>query len=483
VLTVGLVLAGAAPVARAGQLDADLLKKGGHVLLYLNDKGYRNVGVLPFQVKKGYRPASFEGAPVAMNLTTRLENALILSQDPTGKTLGVIRNAAGTASRAHVGAYRTSPAAFRKLFAQDYALAWGNRKVKADAFLTGTVINSGLDRSRTSVIIEAFDAKGMKAGKLTQQEVCRFDFPTDRAMLSDLGYAWSLSPTVLRRGLTPTQRDQVAVNQVARRDQQGDDGPRPDEGQAGTPLNIAGFSFEIYYNGEKQPITPLSEQQPGRKAPLYQVPPAPQGAEIVLVLTRLDESQKTLGAVLKVNGKSTWQQEDAESIRCRKWLYTPDRKGAPDRFLGFYMDTEGRNLRKFRVLTPQESAERAAELGNRVGWIDLEVFASGGAGGQGDSTKVISTRSVASRSMTRTGSLKDVQAALARANNVRVRPVKLPWQPRLVVRRGVIDAEAEPINSGAITEGELPNPQSLGSISIRYRAAAPQGGGNIGERQ
>jgi hypothetical protein len=481
-LAVGLLCAVAAPLARAGQLDEDLLKKGGHVLLYLNDKGYRNVGVLPFQVKKGYRPASFEGAPVAMNLTTRLENTLILSQDPAGKTLGIIRNAAGSASRAQVGAYRTNPVAFRKLFVQDYPLAWGNRKVKADVFLTGTVINSGKDRSRTTVVIEAFDAKSMKAGKLLKEKVCELTFPTDRAMLSDLGYAWSLSPTVLRRGFSAGQRDQVALRQVTRRDEQGDNSPRPDESQANTPVNIAGFSFEIYYNNAKQPITPLSEGQPGSKAPLYQVPPAPPGADIVMVLTRQDESQKMLGAVLKVNGKSTWQLEDGENIQCRKWLYGPDRKGQPDRFLGFYMDTEGRNLRKFKVLTPEESADRARELGNRVGWIDIEVFASGAGGAPGDSTKMISTRSLAARQVAPGSGLREVQRALRKANNVRMKPVKLPLQPRLVVSRDVIDAEVEPIESGAITTGELPNPQSLGSISIRYRATQ-QGGETIGERQ
>lgn len=467
VLLLGICLVGTSP-ARAAQMDKALLGQGGNVLHYLNDKGYRNVGVLPFQVKKGTRSAGFADAPLALNLTTRMENALIVSQDPTGKKIGIIRDAVGTANRREVGAYQTSQAAFKKLFAQEYELAWGNRKVKADAFLTGTVVNSGKDRARTSVVVEVFNPASMKSGRLVKEKICAFDLPTDRSLLSDLGYAWALSPTVLMRGITPKSRDQLAVQQVAQRDEQGEAQLIQGQSKAHTPGNIAGMSFEILYDDVKQPITPLRQGKQGQRMPLYQVPPAPAGARIVMVLTRRDESDRTLGVILKVNGQSTWRKEDMENIRCRKWLYSPAKRGLRDPILGFYMDTLGRNLLEFRSLTAEESEKRADELGSRVGWFDIEVFASGTEGGdQADQVQLISTRSVAEGAR-KAVSLKALQAAIRKANNIRLRPVKLPFEPRRAVPRELIDAAVEPIESVQIEKGSLPNPESLGSIAIRY---------------
>jgi hypothetical protein len=201
---------------------------------------------------------------------------------------------------------------------------------------------------------------------------------------------------------------------------------------------------------------------------LYQAPPAPDGAKIVMVLTRNDDSDRTLGVVLKVNGQSTWQREDVENIRCHKWLYSPQRTGERDEFLGFYMDVSGKNLLPFRSLTAEESDEAASTMGARVGWIDIEVFASGsGEGDQSEQSMQVSTRGGA-RVARRGTSLKRVQAAIRKANNVRLKPVKLSFKPSLVTRRELIDAEVEPIESEEITTGALPNPESIGSIAIRY---------------
>jgi hypothetical protein len=468
VLLVGLLCFGGSR-SLAGQLDGALLRKGGYVLEYLNDKGYRNVGVLPFQVKKGSRPVSFEDAPVSLNLTTRLENTLIVSQNPAGKTIGVIRNASGTANRNRVGPYRTSPSAFSKLFAQKYDLAWGGRKVKADAFLTGRVVNAGKGRARTSVVVEVFDSRSMKGGKLLRQRVCKFDLPTDRALLGDLGYAWALSPTVLSRGFRAADRDRLALRQVAGADETGEDEPQPGQSNAHTPENVAGFRFEIFYD-KKQRISPLRGSREGQRLPLYQVPPAPPGSDVVMVLTRIDESDRTLGVVLKVNGLSTWRKEDAENILCRKWLYDPDRKGKPDRFLGFYLDVKGKNLLKFRSLTAEESEARASALGNRVGWIDIEVFASKEESDEKEEdapVKKISTRGVP-RGLARGAGLRAVQAAISKTNNFRVKPVKLPFGTPKLIPRTLIDAEVAPLAGGEFEWGELPRPESLGSLSIRY---------------
>jgi hypothetical protein len=468
-ILLGLVCLTAVP-AQAGQLDKGLLKKSGHILYYLSDAGYKNVGVLPFEVEKGERKASSKTSPLALNLATRLENTLIMSQDPTGKTIGIIRAASATAAQNRVGNYQTSATAFRKLFEQSYPLAWGNKKVKVNAFLTGRVLNKGKDRSKTTVIVEAFDANSRKDGKLVKEKVCEFEVPTDRALLADLGYSWSLSPVVLRRGYTPGQRDRLAIRQVASRDEEGEEKPQPGQKKAYSPENIAGFTLKVYYNDQPQEITPLSQRYQGGRLPLYQVPPAPPGAKITMSMTRTDESDRVLGVVLKLNGQSSWQREDAENIRCKKWIYESARTGKPDWYRGFYTDTTGKNLLEWKSLTPEASEEKAREMGARVGWIDIEVFASsqGPKPEEDDQVMQVSTRSVGKKAIKRGSSLKEVGAALRKANNARVKLTKLPFEAKLTARRNLIDAEVEPMEGGEIEEAELPNAESLGAIAIRY---------------
>src|SRR5262249_41727203 len=122
-------------------LDLALLKAAPRIAIYLSDKGYKSVGVLPFKIKKGTRQASYDGAPLAASLPGRLENALIMtmSTDDERKTLKIIRDAAGSASQQRVGAWSRNKAAFDKLFSTRYPLAWGKQTARPSVFLTGIV--------------------------------------------------------------------------------------------------------------------------------------------------------------------------------------------------------------------------------------------------------------------------------------------------------------------------------------------------------
>src|SRR5262245_9940206 len=112
-LVLGLAWLLPAPTARAANLDEALLsqtaqgetgpvRKLAHVLNQLAVKhGYTNVGVLPFKVQKGKAKATYVAAPLATLLPARLETAMLMVLDADEKkALGVITDAAGTASRA-----------------------------------------------------------------------------------------------------------------------------------------------------------------------------------------------------------------------------------------------------------------------------------------------------------------------------------------------------------------------------------------------
>jgi hypothetical protein len=76
-----LALAGALVLsgqAVAANLDKGLVDGAPEILAALKKAGVKAVGVLPFQVKLGERPASFTTSPLSTTLPTRLENALIL---------------------------------------------------------------------------------------------------------------------------------------------------------------------------------------------------------------------------------------------------------------------------------------------------------------------------------------------------------------------------------------------------------------------
>ena len=86
---------------RAGRLDRELIKNSAPLIQYLSKQQVKNVGILPFEVKKGSRKASVDAAPLATSMPTRLENTLIMALQTD--SFGVVRNPAGTARKAKVG--------------------------------------------------------------------------------------------------------------------------------------------------------------------------------------------------------------------------------------------------------------------------------------------------------------------------------------------------------------------------------------------
>jgi hypothetical protein len=451
----------------AKNLDIGLIKQAPKIVSYLSsleteqDKPYRNVAVLPFKVKKGTRQAGYYAGPLGVNLPGRLENALIMAMDDDEKlALRIIRDAAGVASQAKVGSWSRSKTHFDKLFATSYPVAWGTRSVKPDVFLTGQISNEG-NRATTTVEVMGFRKDSWTGTGVKMFPVARFIVKTDRALLRDLGHSFALARGMLKRDVTADQRDEAAVQQV-RKEEDGEE-PPPQGGQTQhSPASVAGIAFDIFYNGTKQTIRPLADGEQGAKSPVFGVDPVPEGTKVSMTITRVTDEGKRLGVVLKINGTSTFQMEDKESVQCRKWLYDASDKGKPDRFDGFYMDTAGKEMRPFRVLSSEESEKMANELGEKAGWITVDIFESGEAVDREEQMQV-STRGLA-RGTRRPTTLSALQKSLGKANNIRKK------ESRVVKRTagGLIIADLEPVPFTPPTVESLPNPVLRGSLSIKY---------------
>jgi hypothetical protein len=449
-----------APV-RAGSLDRAILEKSGDLIAYLKDNKIANIGVLPFEVQRGARRTVVGDAPLSLTLPTRIENALIITMAPNEKlAVGVIRDATGTARQAGIGSYRLDQSAFKKLFDLEYDLAWGGKRGRANGFLTGTVISSGTDRSATTVHIDLLTPTSWRDRRLVPEKRWSIQVPTDTLLAAELGYHFSLSPLALSRGGKGLNRTRLVADQIASEDEAGSRTP----GSAHTPDNIAGFAFELLYDGKKQTLKSIG-QGPGALQPEYRAPTPEVETRISMCLTRMDREKVKLAVLLMVNGQSTFNHEMGDPLLCRKWVYDEERVGRKDEWKGFYTGTEGKNLLPFKALTKEESAPLARELGTRAGWIDIHVFASieKAVDEADEKVMLISPRSL-ELARSKKSSLKELRAGLMQANNLKRRE---PLGRGKSVG-GLILHEMEPIEGGKIGTADFPCPVLIGRLAIRY---------------
>lgn len=480
--TLILALFALASPARAGSLDMELLKKAPDILDDLIKAKIKTVGVLPFKVQRGSRTADYVHAPIATNITNRLENSLIVTQDADEtKIVKILRDVGTTAARLKVGDYTASQANYKKLFEQKYDLAWGERQAHADGFLTGIITNTGEDRSKTKVTIQLLDEKSMKAGKITPLKSWEMEVRTDRMLLSDLGYNFSLSRDALKKTYTVAMRDRAATTLVAGEDEKSDFVPGPGASDLHSPANVAGFSFELRYDNKPQRISKL----PGGKAADYVVASAKPGAKITMHMTRLDKGNYDLGVVLMVNGKNTFDLQDYDAVRCRKWLYGPAAVGLDQIWEGFYTGAGGKDLLRFKSLSPKESIAAAKTLGPKAGWIDVYVFASRektdskpkpkpdekpkvgvkppppGVIEPDEAELMVSVRSTTTSTSLALAKLQD---DLRKRNNLQMK------KSEFLTKRsgGLIVHEMEPVPGVSFESKKFANPEMIGHLAIRY---------------
>ena len=338
-------------LARADHIDDELVKNAEKMVKALQDKGYKNVGVIKFLVRRGKDELNANVGPINLNLATRVENALLLGMDPS-KPLGVIRDATQISAAADPKMSVRTAAARIAMFKPTYPLAWGKDKVSADAFITGTV-DLAPNMRTAKVELGYFDRKGDKI-----HELASFTVPTDRSILADAGQSFALSQRKLKTTRSLEELDQEAADSASEAD-----GGKSVNTQIGAEMPI---KFEILYNN-----TPQTISQDATSAGEFSVPTPQKGQTVTFNL--VNTTQEKIGVVVKVNGESTLGQDINEDAQCQKWILQPGKNYS---LRGFYSQTDN-TVTIFKVLDDEESAARLAEWNGsrpRAGFIDIAVF-------------------------------------------------------------------------------------------------------------
>jgi hypothetical protein len=146
-------------------LEKELLHAAKEVLKHCEAKGYKNVGVLKFQVSKDGKTLSDNVGTLNLFLARRLEVALVLGDNPR-KPIGIIDNATAVAHRTK-GANHLRPEGRLRLFEASYPLAWGKNQVKPDAFITGLAeVSKDLKTLKVQLLVfDKSDNKLLPLGK------------------------------------------------------------------------------------------------------------------------------------------------------------------------------------------------------------------------------------------------------------------------------------------------------------------------------
>jgi hypothetical protein len=349
-MVVLVALGSAAGAAEPRPLDRELVRQAPRVIRYLRDNGYENVGVLKFLVSKDGKDFSDNVGTVNLQLAQRLELALILANDPR-RPLGIITDASAVAAGIR-RANHLRPEGRRLLFEATYPLAWGEKKVTPDAFLTGTAGLSPDLRTLTLSIL-VFDKKTNKL-----QEVVRdFTAAVKPELLSEMGESFRLrgvresddEPTPM-----PDRLREKALSEAA--------GVREGKGKVHPVLDPdAPVRLAIRYDNR-----PVQVEVRGGRAFVRE----PTEGEKVQLILRRDGSKERYGVVLKVNGVSTIFRQRLPDLSCRQWILEPG--AAPLTLDGFQVDDS--HVVPFRVGSASESKRNEVNYGADVGTITLTVF-------------------------------------------------------------------------------------------------------------
>ena len=388
------------PAASADNIDDELLDQAPRILEYLDERGYTDVGVLPFLFQKGHQRSTFHGGLLAKEMAERLAGVLILKRPSSKAPLNIIGNAASVANRQLASASYRTASDRATLFRLRYPLDWGG-EVTPDIFLSGKVTLSS-DLRTTTVSIGAFERRS----PAVVCDLLEFTVPTDRYMLAASGEGFSVSkgrPQFVRGFADDEILDSVEADKSTK--EKADTLQSRDTGStaAGFPVTLS-----IFYDGVKQDLKP----DPKATGKFSFTAPDPEKGQRVTFGVR-NETGATVGAVLTVNGISTLHEKRGKAKELPKWILEPHKYHV----IKGYHKEDHLTYTKIEGLSDDESKAIYADLGgvDTGGVIHLYVFspkdASGGAPAFTRSVGLLSDSELADMSLR---SFADLRNALAK---------------------------------------------------------------------
>ncbi len=331
-------------------LAAALQDKAPAVLAHLKKKGFTNVGVLKFLVRRGDNPPGDVG-DLNMSLAHKTEVALILAN--TDERFGIIDKASEFVEREKMTSANHLTVDGRKaFFTRKFDLAWSRDKVEPSGFVTG-VATLATDLKTVTVRLQVFDKTGAMEdvpGDVTA--------PIDPETLAQAGYSFSVSAArqkALIAGEAPPDAETRRAEAIEGALNASASEPAGACPPPFTPLADSPVRWKVLYNGK--PVTVTGNTVPEPKA----------DDRIEFVLT--NPGTATYAVVLLVNGENTLYQERAAPLACRKWVLGP---GAEVTVRGFQMEAD--MAVPFRVQKPDEPDPDVVRYGAEAGTFRLVVY-------------------------------------------------------------------------------------------------------------
>jgi hypothetical protein len=472
----------------------------------LRKEGYKNVGILPFQVCKGKEQKATFDTTLSVNLPTRLENALILLDKPD-KQIGILHDAGQIALSHDRKANYLSASGRRALFGQQYPLAWGDKKETPDVFLAGEVTMSS-DNKQGTVIIKAFDRKASEP-----RTVSRFTVKTDRSILGDSGQSFRLTSRQIRK--RDADLDAAAVTDATSQEAKTADSQGPNTGlhtgpttgpdtslntgpSTGTDTAAPGpgdnpIKLTVLYDGQPQTID-NDPNHPGerrvRPRAIHRGPRSgsptpgsiatPSGVKTIELVIENTSPSDTLGVVLKVNGQNTLFQETEDAANCHKWILDPGKKYS---IRGYYSDDAGNNLLPFKVLSDDDSKQKEGEFkdNDKLGLIEIHAFRSN-AVDKMDISRKVSLRGLSPHELqkSRPRSLPELQTRLEKRTYLKGQSRGLAIDTVAITKkastrpvrqkndRGLIVGDDTKLAGGNLTRKDFDNPEEVSNQVIQY---------------
>ena len=478
-----VVLAVAGP-GRADQIDNALAVNARTVFAAVGKLGVEQVAVLNFAVRPPEGESDFRSGLANVDLARRLENALILANDPDAP-LFVLTDAGLAARKLPAGTtWKTAEGRAALATIGELPLAWDvSQKLKPEGFVTGELA-FGPDCTTATLTVYGFTAEhpdklvrlAVVGGMIDDKPAA---IPADRGVLAmaGIGYVAASVPDAGPDGPDAAARRTAAK---ALRDKDGyallaDDCP---------------VKLTFVVNGEAVRLRP-DPAKPGAGAFVSSAVDPKRGDEVSVRLENTSPTQ-TYAVLLAVNGENTnalgggpTHLNDRPAKDHRMWLIDPLGSATVH---GFYTDPDG-NYKKFEVLGESESEANFNVMSDAYrGLITMHVYRKRPAvvaktpPDTADPNPPVEFVDAATITMGVGGKMvKDVRAAgslraaqklladksgvVASAGGFRADPVKA----NLLVSRGLIVEGGTTAADGEITKVDFGiDPDPVAYLSVRY---------------